>query len=65
MKVARLLLDRGADVSKADEDGETPLYADRGADVNKAANNGKIPFLIASQDGHWEVVRLLMNFVEE
>ena len=49
MKVARLLLDRGADVNKADKDGKAPLLRasssdnvevvrlllDRGADVNK------------------------------
>ena len=55
--IVRELLDRGADVNKADEGGWTPLHEasykgnvevarlllDRGGDVNKAANNGKTP----------------------
>jgi ankyrin repeat protein len=73
--VVRVLLERGADINKAHNYGETPLYvASRnghlnvvrvllagGADINKADNNGVTPLAIASTLGHVNVVKLLLR----
>ena len=62
---ARLLLDRGADVHQATEDGWTPLFIachnghvdaarlllDNGAEVDRAKRTDATPLLIACQDG--------------
>ena len=71
-----LLLDRGAAVDKADNDGRTPLHGaseeghestarlllDHGAAVNKADNYGRTPLYGASQGrGHESTARLLLD----
>ena len=67
------MLEHGADVNKANEDGETQLhmacYADEvdaarlllenGAAVDRANKNGKTPLSIAEEMGHSAVVALL------
>ena len=69
LEVAKCLLERGAEVNKADSRGWTPLYcASReghlevvktllaaGAEVDKADNLGRTPLYRASQNGHVEV----------
>ncbi len=74
-EAVKRLLDQGADINKAMDDGTTPLYiasykghvevvrflAERGADINKADNGGWSPLLIASQNGHAEVVSILVD----
>jgi ankyrin repeat protein len=75
VEVVRLLMDAGALINQANNDGATPLsiasrnghvevvrvLIDAGALINQALNNGATPLLIASQDGHVNVVRLLIN----
>ena len=74
-EVARLLLDRGADVSTAGSDGKTPLIwaaqkgyetvarllLGRGADVLTPENDGKTPLIWAALKGHETVARLLLD----
>jgi hypothetical protein len=74
-EVAKCLIDRGADVNKANSHGETPLWwasskghlevvralLDAKAEVNKAANGGQTPLYWASFYGHLEVVRALID----
>ena len=71
---ARLLLDKGAEVDRAKEDGATPLIIacwkghvdaarlllDNGADVHKVSNDNRTPLHGASYNGHIDVVRLLL-----
>ena len=74
--VAQLLIDRGADVNKADKDGWTPLYwacengdtdvveqllGVPGIDVNKADWSGRTPLHMACEDGHTAVVEQLLE----
>jgi hypothetical protein len=73
--VARLLIDKGADVDKQDNDGRTALYVaserghldvarlliDKGADVDKKDNGGFAPVFAASLYGHLDVARLLID----
>jgi hypothetical protein len=75
VKVVRLLLERGAEVDKADNEGTTPLQIssfeghvevvrvllDKGAEIDKAANDDWTPLLAGCQDDHVEVVRLLLQ----
>jgi ankyrin repeat protein len=70
-----LLLGRGADVNKADNYGQPPLYAaalrghvaaiklllGRGADIDKADNEGETPVYIASELGDAEAVHVLLK----
>ena len=62
----RALIEAGADVMKARDDGLTPLYVgaqegheamvraliELGADINKASDKGVTPLHIAAQKGH-------------
>ena len=71
--VARLLLDKGAEVDRACEDGRTPLYIacqnghvdaarlllDKGAEVDRAMKDGVTPLMIAQHQGHSSIVALL------
>jgi ankyrin repeat protein len=73
--VAELLLDRGADVGQADEDGWTALMRacqnghrdvaelllDRGADVGQADEDGWTALMLACQKGHHAVAELLLD----
>ena len=73
--VARALVDLGADLNKAKDNGTTPLFVaaqnahevvvqalvKAGADVNKAADDGCTPLFVAAQNGHGAVVRALME----
>ena len=70
-----MLLDSGADVDKAMDNGVTPLFIasrnghgdavrmllDSGADVNRLANNGHAPLEAACFHAHMPVVRLLLT----
>jgi ankyrin repeat protein len=72
--VARLLLDKGADIDEQDDSGSTALlYAcmngrvpmvrlllEKGADPTIASAQGWIPLTRAAVKGHLEVVRLLL-----
>jgi ankyrin repeat protein len=72
---ARLLLEKGAEVDRADEDGWTPLLTachegrvdeatlllDNGADVNRAHKCGSTPLYVACEEGHVDAARLLLN----
>ena len=71
---ARLALDRGADVNRANEDGLMPLFIacqqghvdvarlllDNGAEVDRANRNSD-PLFFACQQGHVDVARLLLE----
>ena len=60
--MVRALIDRGADIDKAGDDGFTPLYVascyghvdvvsmllEQGADIDKAPDDGATPLIIAS-----------------
>ena len=73
--VARLLIEEGADVGQAMNDGATPLLMaclnghddvarlliEKDADVGQAKNDGASPLLIAGQNGHLDVARLLLE----
>ena len=75
LDILRLLVEAGADVNKADNNGETSLWMaskegnlevvrlllDAGANVDKADNKGMTPLYVASYMGHLEVVRLLLD----
>ncbi|KAF6810076.1 ankyrin repeat protein, partial [Colletotrichum plurivorum] len=74
-EVVKVLLEKGADVSVADNHGFTPLFAasngghfevvkvllEKGADVSVADNNGWTPLNAASIGGHFEVVKVLLE----
>ena len=69
------LLDDGAEVDRAKEDGATPLFVacdngrvdaarlllENGAEVDRATENGQTPLFIACSEGHVEVARLLLD----
>ena len=72
----RLLLDKGTDVNKADEDGQTPLLIacqkghvdavrlvlEKGAEVDQAEKKyGATPLFVACGHGHVDAARLLLD----
>jgi ankyrin repeat protein len=73
--VVRVLLERGADVSAQDDDGDTALHCaamtgreeivslllTNGADIHSRGNMGRTALICASQDGNLAVVRLLVR----
>ena len=72
---ARLLLDKGAAVNRANEYGKTPLYIacekghvdaarlllDKGAEVDRENNNGETPLYTACKNGRVDAARLLLD----
>jgi hypothetical protein len=68
-------LEKGADVNKADNDGNTPvifscvkdtlelaaMLLDKGADVNKATRFGRTPLFVSCVKGNVELARLLLS----
>ena len=75
LEVAKCLIDRGADVNKADNGGETPLYRasrnghlevvrsllDAKAEVNKADVSGRTPLAMALSENFPEIVAVLLE----
>ena len=75
LEIARLLIDKGANVSAVDEDGWTPLHVaaqnehkvvaslliDGGADVSAVDEDEWTPLHVAAQNGHEEVAQLLID----
>ena len=71
----RALIEAGADINKATDNGRTPLLfaaqenheavvralIEAGADVNKARGDGVTPLLFAAYTGHEAVVRALIK----
>mgnify|MGYP000090432921 FL=1 len=69
----RALIEAGADVNKADDNGVTPLYmaAEQGhegavralveldADINKAIDVGATPLYVAALQGYLAIVQIL------
>ena len=74
-KVARFLLERGADLTAKNKDGETPLHLashwghmevgrmliEYGADLAAQNEDWEVPLHVASRDGRVEVVRMLLE----
>ena len=80
VEISKLLLDKGADINHQSKLGNTPLFnavenknlllvellLDRGADVSLAYRNKKeTPFLLAVRSNQPEMVKLLLNYVNE
>jgi len=75
LSIARLLIDRGADVNRTYENGFTALHLasknghakvarlliDRGAEINAATADGETSFFAACEENHYDVVELLMQ----
>ena len=75
IEVVRFLLEKGADMDKATNNGTYPLLmacleghlevvqllADKGADIDRALNNSCTPLYIACWKGRLEVARLLLE----
>jgi cytohesin len=73
--MVRALIEAGADVNKAADDGRTPLFMaarkgheavvreliELGADINKAADNGVTPLVVAATKGHEKIVQILRD----
>ena len=76
---ARVLLDNGAEIGRADKDGRTPLviacqegnvaaarlWLACGAEIDRADKDGRTPLYIACQVGHVEAARLLLAYGAE
>jgi len=76
LDVARLLLDRGADINAKNKNGWTPLHLaardghvyvarlllERGADAGVRDNKGRTPLDVARYTGHAEVVRVIEEY---
>jgi ankyrin repeat protein len=74
-QVARMAIERGADVSAQDKDGQTPLHLasrmgqldiarmliERGADVSAQDKDGQTPIHLASQLGNWKSLACLSS----
>ena len=75
--VVRALIEAGADINKARDNGVTPLYIaaqqgheavvraliEAGADVNKARDTGGTPLFTAALEGHTAIVQILRDAV--
>jgi ankyrin repeat protein len=73
--IIKLLLERGADINRADPKGITAvsnaafmghanivkILIENGADVNKADNNGSTPLFEAASTGNEEIINLLLE----
>eukprot|EP00919_Chromeraceae_sp_WS-2016_P078253 GHVR01185308.1.p1 GENE.GHVR01185308.1~~GHVR01185308.1.p1 ORF type:complete len:144 (+),score=6.42 GHVR01185308.1:273-704(+) len=73
--IARLLIDKGADVNVQDKDEDTPLILatnkgltdivrlliDKGADVNVQAKDEDTPLILASRKGLTDIARFLID----
>ena len=78
-EVARLLLERGADITARDESGHTPLHLaargedkgilgllwDRGADRYARDKGGLTPFELAESKGREELAKVIKYFRKE
>lgn len=74
-EMARLLIEAGADITKTDGDGKSPVHyaaehgfgdilqllAEKGADVNARNNQGNAPLHIVAQAGHANIAKLLLD----
>mgnify|MGYP001380343762 CR=1 FL=1 len=72
---ARLLLDQGVDINRADKYGATPLLAacskghvdavrlllDEGAEVDRSTEGGQTPLFIACYNGHVDAAQLVLD----
>jgi len=75
LSIVKILLEKGADVAVATNDGLTPLHIassnghteavkallEKGADITVTGNNGSSPLYLASSNGHVEVVKVLLE----
>ena len=75
LKIAALLVDKGAKIDQAKNDGATPLFiacqqghlkvaallVDKGAKIDQAMNDGSTPLSVACQNGRLEVAALLLD----
>ena len=75
LEIAQLLLNRGCDVNKQDNNGKTLLHwaashdhlklvkflLDSGADINKQDDNGETPLHWAACQGHLKLVKFLLD----
>ena len=73
MDIVRLLLERGALIDKAKDNGDTPLIIaseeghvdtvrlllEKGASIEEVDNDGDTPLTTARDNGHSEIVHLL------
>ncbi|XP_063426811.1 ankyrin repeat family A protein 2-like [Mytilus trossulus] len=60
-EIVNILLDRGADCNILDRNDESPLLKACGADYNKGDSSGKSPVIKACENGHTEIVKMLLD----